>query len=262
MSPPFLSLVIPAYNEQVRIAESLTKVVEYLHSQSYSWEVVVADDGSTDATPTLVQAVVAQEPAVRLLALPHRGKGWAVKNGMLSATGEYRFQCDTDLSMPIEQLSRFLPPQLEEYDIAVGSRDVAGARRIGEPWGRHQMGRAFNLLVRLLAVPGIKDTQCGFKCYRGEEAQRLFSFQRLHQFAFDVEILMLARQRGLYIKEVPIDWYYRTYSKVRPLKDPLLMVKDVLRIRWHLLRGGYRGLANPLATPYPPTLEEREHKGP
>ena len=156
MTLPFLSIIIPAYNEEARIAASLTKVVNYLHTQPYTWQVIVADDGSTDGTIDLVQTVVAQEPMVSLLKLPHLGKGWAVKHGMLSAKGEYCFQCDADLSMPIEQLSRFLPPHLEEYDIAVGSRDVAGARRIGEPWARHLMGRVFNKLVRILAIPRVR----------------------------------------------------------------------------------------------------------
>ena len=248
MKDPFLSIVIPAYNEESRILDTLRKVIEYLHTQSYSWEVVVADDGSTDATSALTQEVADQEPRVRLISIIHRGKGWAVSQGMLAATGEYRFQCDADLFMPIEQLSRFLPPQLEGFDVAIGSREVVGSKRIGEPRGRQLRGRVFNLLVRLLAVSGVKDTQCGFKCYRGQEAQVLFSLQRLHQLPFDVEILMLARQRGLHIVEVPIDWYYQPRGKVRSLKDPLLMIQDLLSIRWRLLRGNYRGITRSSVT--------------
>ena len=238
--PPLLSTVVPAYNEQSRIGDTLSKMVAYLGAQDYTWELVVVDDGSTDETASLVGAFGELHPGVHLISVPHGGKGWAVNQGMLWSTGEYRFLCDADLSMPIEQLSRFLPPQASSFDIAIGSREMSGSRRIGEPYRRHIMGRTYNLLVQLLAVPGLTDTQCGFKCFRGEVAQQLFPLQRLHGFSFDVEILFLARKRGLRIAEIPIDWYYRTQSKVNPLKDSSSMVKDVLKIRWNDFRGRYK----------------------
>ena len=242
----FLSVIIPAYNEEQRIEHTLESLVGYLGSQGYTWEVVVVDDGSSDATPSLVKAAAQGQPRIQLISVPHGGKGWAVHHGMLWTAGEYRFLCDADVSMPVEQISRFLPPELGDFDVAIGSRESQGARRIGEPYRRHLMGRAYNMLVQVLAMPGLSDTQCGFKCFRAQAAQELFAVQRLYGFAFDVEILFLARKRKLRIREVPIDWYYRSQSKVRPIRDSLAMTRDILKIRWHSLRGRYRGLARPV----------------
>lgn len=239
MSQPFLAIVIPAYNEEPRIISTLEQVVGYLQTREYTWEVVVADDGSTDATVPLVQKFAARHPGVRLVSLCHRGKGWAVKHGMLDATSEYRFLCDADLSMPIEQVARFLPLMAEGVDIAIGSRELPNSRRIDEPVRRHLMGRFYNILVRLLAVPGIQDSQCGFKCFRGALVPQLFTLQRLDGFAFDVEILFLARRYGFVIQEIGIDWHYREESKVRAFQDSLTMTWDLLRIRWRSLRGQY-----------------------
>lgn len=232
MPQPHLSIIIPAFNEEARIRSTLEQVIAFLVSRPYSWEIVVADDGSTDATARLVMELADGRPEVKLLRLTHRGKGWAVKHGMLAASGEYRFLCDADLSMPIEQVERFLPPQVGDAAIVVGSREAPGASRIGEPARRHLMGRFYNWLVRLAAVPGISDTQCGFKCFPGEQASDLFQRQRINGFAFDVEILFLARQSGLKVTEIGIDWYFREESKVRPLLDSLVMTGDLIKIRW------------------------------
>ncbi len=256
MQPPFLSIVIPAYNEERRILECLHQVTNYLAKCSYTWEVLVVDDGSTDGTASLVGRFAGEVPGVRLERVRHGGKGWAVKNGMLRARGQYRFMCDADLSMPIQQVERFLPPALKDYDIAIASREVKGARRLGEPFRRHLMGRVFNLLVRALALPGITDTQCGFKCFRGPVAQELFALQRYHGFSFDVEVLFLARRRGMNIREVPIDWYYRSMSKIHPLRDSLAMVRDIVRLRWNVLRGRY---SQPAPEPEVPPLEQRSN---
>jgi hypothetical protein len=158
---------------------------------------------------------------------------------MLQAAGDYRFLCDADLSMPIEQVERFLPPMVEGVHVAIGSREASGSRRIGEPARRHLMGRAFNALVRTLAIPGVQDTQCGFKCFQGGIVPDLFWRQQLYGFAFDVEILFLACKAGLVLREIAIDWYYREESKVRLLRDSIAMTRDILRIRWRYLRGGY-----------------------
>ena len=240
MPQVFLSLVIPAYNEEARISATLERVISYLEGRSYSWEVLVADDGSSDGTAALVAEVAASQPNLRLMSLSHRGKGWAVKNGMMAARGEYRVLCDADLSVPIEQVERLLPPQVQGVDIALGSRATKGAQRIGEPSRRHLMGRIYNVLVRTIAVPGIQDTQCGFKCYRGEVVPSLFQRQTMDGFAFDVEVLFLAGKDGLTLREIPIDWYYREHSKVRAFRDSLAMTLDLLRIRWRHLRGRYR----------------------
>ncbi len=243
MAQPFLSIVIPAYNEEIRIAQTLDTVVGYVRGQGYSWEVVVADDGSQDRTAALVEAAVRENPEIRLVRLDHRGKGWAVKSGMLEAQGQYRFLADADLSMPIEHLERFLPPRLTGFDVAIGSREAPGARRFHEPTRRHLMGRAFNGMVRLLAVKGFTDTQCGFKCFEAQVAETLFPLQRAHGFGFDVEVLFLAQRLGMRIKEVPIDWYYHEGSKVKPLRDSFLMLNDLLSVRWNSFRGRYGPLS-------------------
>ena len=232
MPEPFLSVVIPAFNEESRISHTLSQVVDYLTARDYTWEIVVADDGSRDATTGLVDQVILDHPNIQILRLPHRGKGWAVKNGMLAARGEYRLLCDADLSVPIAQVERLLPPLGPGSDIVLGSREAPGAARIGEPARRHLMGRLFNLLVSRLAVPGLADTQCGFKCFRGAAAEDLYPRQTMDGFAFDVELLYLARKRGLTFAEVGVDWYYRSQSKVRPVRDSFAMTLDLLKIRW------------------------------
>ncbi len=242
---PFLSVVIPAFNESSRIVATLEEVTAHLGGQPYDWEVVVVDDGSGDDTASLAEAFRSGNPRVKLLRVAHGGKGWAVKNGMLAAQGEFRFLCDADLSMPIEQVDRFLPPHVEGFDVAIGSREVPGARRFEEPSTRHLQGRVFNLVVRTLAVRSFSDTQCGFKCFRGEAAEDLFALQRLNGFGFDVEILFLAARRGLKVVELPIDWHYKSASKVRPVRDSVGMLKDVASVRWNQWMGRY---AHPAST--------------
>ncbi len=242
--PAFLSVVIPAYNEEQRIQSTLDQVTRYLSAQTYSWTVLVVDDGSTDTTSVIVESFARSQPNVELLSRPHKGKGGAVQAGMLHTNAQYRFLCDADLSMPIDQLARFLPPALANYDIALGSREVAGARRFEEPRRRHVMGRLFNGITRRLAIPDVLDTQCGFKCFSGAVADRLFPLQRTSGFGFDVEILYLARRMGLRLVEVPIDWYHMAHSKVRPFQDGFAMTADIFRVRWNAWRGRYGGIKN------------------
>ncbi len=239
MATPYLSVVIPAYNEEARIVGSLQRIVAYLNTRAYTWEVVVANDGSNDCTNRLVAEFSANSPNIQLLDLVHKGKGWAAQQGMLAAKGEYRCLCDADLSAPIGQVERLLKALAGNVAIAIGSREVLGARRIGEPARRRLMGRVYNWLVRRLAVPNLKDTQCGFKCFRGDVADDLFNRQATHGFAFDVEVLFLAGKAGLAMEEVPVDWYYQERSKVRVLRDPFRMTLDLLAIRWRYFRGLY-----------------------
>ncbi len=239
MSDCYLSVVIPAYNEERRLPETLDTVCAYLAGKAYPWEIIVADDGSDDATAATVSRVGQTDERVKLLPLPHRGKGWAVKNGMLAARGEYRFLCDADLSMPIDLLDRLLPSGAPTSDIVIGSREASGARRIGEPRRRWLMGRVFNTMTRMLAAPGIADTQCGFKVFRAAAAEKLFALQTLDGFAFDAEILFLARRRGFSVAEVGIDWHYRSESKVRPMRDGWRTLRDLVIIRYRSLDGRY-----------------------
>lgn len=239
MSACYLSVVIPAYNEEGRLPETLTTLYNYLCGRSYTWEVIVADDGSADRTPAIVQEFAQTRPGFRVHTFPHRGKGSAVKQGMLAARGEYRFLCDADLSMPIELLGRLLPPDAPVADIVIGSREAPGARRIGEPRRRRLMGRVFNVFTQLLAAPGIADTQCGFKVFTAEAVEALFPPQTLDGFAFDAEILFLARKRNYTASEVGIDWHYRAESKVRPFRDGWRTLRDLLLIRWRWLTRQY-----------------------
>ena len=236
----FLSVVIPAYNEEARIGAALEKVRTYLGHQRYTAEVIVVENASTDRTAAIVEAA-ASSPGVpvRLLRLAKAGKGRAVRAGMLAAQGEFRFFADADLSMPIEQLDRFLPPVLEGVDVAIGSREAPGARRIGEPAYRHLMGRVYNAIIRVIAVDGFDDTQCGFKMFRGQAAEWLFRRQLIDGWAFDIEILLLAKRQGYRVVEVPIDWYHGDQSKVRPIRDTVTMLAETVRIRLNALRGRY-----------------------
>ncbi len=236
-----LSIVIPAYNEADRIGPTLDAAATWLASRAGESEIIVVDDGSTDATAERVAArVPALGVALRLLGEPHRGKGGAVRAGMLAARGSLRFLADADLAMEFREVDRFLAAAAEGYDIVIGSRQAAGARRLDEPVFRHWLGRGFHRLVRLLAVRGIEDTQCGYKLFRAEAAERIFSLLTVEGFAFDVEALLIAQRLGLRIRELPITWISRPVSKVRPLRDALRMFLEVVRIRVRLLRGRYR----------------------
>jgi dolichyl-phosphate beta-glucosyltransferase len=236
----FLSIVIPAYNEEKRLPESLPKILNFVRQQDYPIEVIVVDDGSTDQTAQVVREFQQDAPFLSLIQVEHGGKGHAVRAGMLKAIGDYLFLCDSDLSMPIEEVTKFVPPALDGYDVAIASREIRGAHRYDEPAYRHLMGRVFNLIVNLLAVRGIQDTQAGFKCFQREAARRLFPLQTIKGWGFDVEILFIAQRNGLKIVEVPINWYYMNRSQVRPVQDTYNMLREVLKVRINGWRGLYK----------------------
>jgi dolichyl-phosphate beta-glucosyltransferase len=237
--PLLLSIIIPAHNEEHRLPDSLARIFAFLERQSYQSEVFVVENGSSDRTAQVVETMTASYPGLHLLREPVRGKGRAVRRGMLETSGAFRFICDADLSMPIEEVNRFLPPALGDADIAIASREAPGAVRYGEPLHRHWFGRAFNLLVRLLAVPGFHDTQCGFKCLKAEVADDLFRVQRLDGWTFDVELLFIALKRGYRVIEVPIPWYYNPGSRVSLITDSLAMLNDLFVIRRNWRAGLY-----------------------
>ena len=239
MVTPFLSIIIPAHNEEHRLPASLEKIDRFLAAQSFHAEVVIVENGSTDRTVNVIQDYQKRFSYIRLFQETQRGKGLAVKRGMLEALGEYRFLADADLSMPIEEIIKFIPPALKDFDIAIASRESASAKRYNEPAYRHLIGRIFNTLVRILALPGLQDTQCGFKCFRAEVAEAVFPYQTLDGMSFDAEILFIARRFGYTIQEVPIDWYYNADSRVRLFQDSLLMAFDLLTIRLNSRRGLY-----------------------
>lgn len=237
---PLLSIVIPAYNEEQRLPDSLDKIDAFVRQQSYGVEVWIVDNNSNDATADVARAAARQRPYIHVIHEAVQGKGAAVKTGMLAAKGDYLFICDADLSMPIEEVSKFLPPALNGHDVAIASREIPGAQRYNEPQYRHLMGRVFNLIVRLLAIPEIQDTQCGFKVFRREIAHEVFPLQTINGWAFDVEILFIARQHGYTLIEVPINWYYRANSRVNPLRDAINMFLEVIRVRINGWRGMYQ----------------------
>lgn len=243
---PMLTIVIPAYNEELRLPESLGKIASFLREQAYEAEVIVVENGSSDDTSGVVTRFQAEEMRAEdsfKLHLLHSspGKGAAVKVGMLAGTGDFLFICDADLSMPIEEVAKFLPPQFKDshYDIAIASRELPGSVRYDEPGYRHLMGRVFNLIVRVLAVPGIEDTQCGFKCFTREAAQAIFPKQTIDGWGFDIEVLFVGRRLGYDLIEVPINWYYKDNSRISPIRDSINMVLEVLKIRRNELRGLY-----------------------
>lgn len=239
MSTPLLSIIIPAHNEESRLPRTLPQIFSFLEKQNYSSEVLIVENGSTDHTFEIAQQYALQQPALFIHHEEQPGKGNAIRRGMLEARGEYHFICDADLSMPIEEVLKFIPPALNDFDIAIGSREAPGAIRYNEPPYRHLGGRAINFLIRLLILPGLNDTQCGFKCFRAETTKFIFQQQTLTGWSFDIELLFLARRKKLKIKEIPIQWYFDPESKVNAIRDALRMIGDIFRIHINVLRGRY-----------------------
>src|SRR5262245_6735845 len=237
MSNPHLSVVVPVLNEEDGVASFITRMRAALDSQVPSWEIVVVDDGSTDRTRAIVEEHARTDPRVRLLAAPRLGKGAALKRGLLEARGRWRFMADADLAMPPDNLSRFLEFTRGDHppDVVIGSREAPGAERIGESAVRHVIGRAFNWVVRIVALPGHQDTQCGFKLFSATVVESVFPRLTVNGFAFDVEMLLLARLAGLDVREVGICWHGRPDSRVALARGAQAFA-DVLRIRWRWRR--------------------------
>ncbi len=237
---PLMTIIIPAYNEANRLPETLARVASFITSRPEWLDVIVVNNNSRDQTREIAAEFAKTHGFLQVADQPIQGKGAAVRKGIAIATGAYAFICDADLAMPIEELPRFFPATLgQDYDIAIGSREVPGAQRYGEPAYRHLMGRAFNFMVRLLAVPGIQDTQCGFKAFRREAGKAIFRAQTIDGFAFDVEVLAIARRWGYKIVEIGIPWYYGPGGSVSPVRDSWRMLQEVLRIRRNIRTGCY-----------------------
>jgi dolichyl-phosphate beta-glucosyltransferase len=239
---PYLSIIIPVLNEAGRLPGTLVQIDEFLRKQPYDAEVIIVENGSTDDTVGVVKRFAQDHPDIdiKLFAGEPRGKGRAVQRGMLEACGEWRFFCDVDLSMPIEEINKFLPPQLDNYEVALGSREAKGAKRYNEPYYRHLMGRINNFLVKLIAVRGFEDTQCGFKSFSRKAAEDLFRVQKMKGIGFDVELLYIAQKRGYRIIEVPINWYYNAETKMRFVQDSLGIIREMFEIRRNWRQGLYQ----------------------
>ena len=238
MKTPFLSVVIPAHNEEIRLPRALGQAYAFLENQNYVSELIVVENGSSDHTLEVAQKFIRNYPRLCVVHEDQPGKGRAIRRGMLEARGEYRFFADVDFSMPAEQINRFLPPACDG-DIIIASREAPGSVRYNEPPFRHFTGRVFNFFIRTLVLPNLQDTQCGFKCFRAAAAEDIFRFQTLPGWSFDVELLAIARQRGYIITEVGIPWYFNTDSKINILRDSARMFFDLLIIRRNARRGVY-----------------------
>lgn len=235
---PFLSIIIPAHNEANRLPNSLEQVFNFLEKQSFTAEVLVVENGSSDETLNIAQRFAEQHANMRVLQ-SDRGKGAAVKRGFLEAQGDYRFMCDADLSMPIEELSKFIPPAINNFDIAIASREAKGAVRYNEPRYRHLGGRVINFLIQLFILPGLNDTQCGFKCFSAKVIEDIGKLQTLSGWSFDIELLYIARRRKYRIREIPIHWVHHPETKVSAVRDAIHMIQDIFRIRVNAFRGLY-----------------------
>ena len=236
-----LSLILPAYNEEKRLPECMEKVAKFIKQRGEPIEVLLVENGSHDRTYEMALEYAKKYPWLKVFHEETPGKGNAVRRGMLEGRGKYRMFADVDFSMPIDEISRFIPPELSDYQVAIGSREVKGAVRYNEPATRHFTGRVFNLIVRiLLGLPGIHDTQCGFKSFSAEAAEKLFSVQRINGWAFDAEVLFLAKQYGYKIIEVPVQWYYDGNSKINVIQDSIKMFRELLQIRANYRKGMYK----------------------
>ena len=237
-----ISVVVPAYNEGERIAPTLRDVCSFLGNERYRYEVIVVDDGSRDGTFDVVRDIAHEIPQIKIHRHPKNlGKGMAVKSGFLAARGQYVFFSDADHSTPIQELPKILSFAHDGYDLVMASRALPDSSiEKHQRWYRENMGRMFNLLVRLLVVRGFYDTQCGFKCFNRETCVQVFELQTLSGFCFDVELVYLAKRLGLRMIEVPVAWRNSADTRVSTVKDSLRMFRDLLIIRYRALRGRYR----------------------
>lgn len=246
---PFLSIIIPAYNEVKNFKRgALEEVDRYINIKEFPSEVIVVDDGSIDSTADLIEKWIKAKKNWKLIRNPHKGKALTVARGVFEASGQYILFTDFDQATPISEVEKLLPFMEKDYEIAIGSREVKGSKREEEPWYRHLMGRGWNFLVKIFAVTGIQDTQCGFKLFKNKIANQLFRDLRVYTDseekeaytgAFDVELLYIAQKRGLQIAEVPVHWKHIETTRVNPIRDSFRMFIDLLKIRLSDLTGKY-----------------------
>src|SRR5580698_1052889 len=237
------SIVIPAYNEGGRLSATLEKVLGYMRAQGWNAEVIVVNDGSRDNTAELARGFAERDPMVRLVENPgNRGKGYAVRNGMLNARGEVVLFSDADLSSPIEEMPKLLAALASGADIAIGSRWLRTELQTRRQSPHRQLfGRVFNLLLRIILGLRFKDTQCGFKAFTRQASQTILPLQRIERWGFDPEILFLARKFGFRVEEVAVLWGHCGDTRIHPLLDGARMFWEMVRIRWYDMTGKYEG---------------------
>ena len=244
MAKPFLSVVIPAYNEAKRLPLTLIDVDKHLQEQEYSYEILVVNDGSTDATAEIVRRFSGLMENLKLVDnKENHGKGWVVRQGMLAAKGTWRLFMDADNSTSVVEFNKMLPSFKEGYEVVIGSRDVKGAK-MSPPqiFYKRWLGDLGNLFIQALVLPHIWDTQCGFKCFSDEAAEKIFRLTKIDRWGFDVEALAIAKEMGYKIKEMPVFWVNDVRSHVSPTAY-LQVLWEVVKVRWWLFRNAY-GLRN------------------
>lgn len=240
MAKPFLSVIIPAYNEAKRLPLTLIDVDRHLQEQEYSYEILVVNDGSTDATAEIVRRFSSLMENLKLADNPeNHGKGWVVRQGMLTAKGTWRLFMDADNSTAIVEFNKMIPYFKQGYEVVIGSRDVKGAKMSPpQPFYKRTLGDLGNLFIQALVLPGLWDTQCGFKCFSDEAAEKIFSLMKIDRWGFDVESLAIAKELGYKIKEMPIFWVNDPRSHVSP-GSYLQVLWEVVKVRWWLFRNAY-----------------------
>lgn len=241
MTTPDYSIVIPAYNESVRIILTLDRVLAYIQQQDWEAEIVVVNDGSRDDTAEVVREYARGCTSIRLVENPGNcGKGYSVRNGILHAKGAVVLFTDADLSSPIEEASKLIDSIHRGNDVAIGSRWLrADLQTVRQSILRQFLGRAFNLALKVVLGLSFKDTQCGFKALKLQAARDIFGRQVIRRWGFDPEILFLARRLGYKTEEIPVAWAHDDRSKINPISDGMNMVLDLFRIRWNSISGKY-----------------------
>lgn len=238
---PYLSVIIPAYNEAKRLPLTLIDIDKHLRDTDYSYEIIVVNDGSKDATAEIVERFSHLIKNLRLIDnKENHGKGWVVRQGMLEAKGDVRLFTDADNSTSVDQFNKIIPYFKEGYEIVIGSRDIKGAKLVPpQPWHKRLAGDLGNLIIQALLLPGIWDTQCGFKAFTEEAARKIFPLAKINRWAFDVEALSLAKKLGYKIKEIPVVWVNDPFSLVKPMAY-LQFFWEVLKIRWWMIMNKYK----------------------
>jgi len=231
----YLSIVIPAYNEEKRIGRTLEEIIGYLKTKDYGYEIIVVDDGSTDSTREVVRKFERKDSGVRVIEnKTGKGKGYSVRRGMLETSGKFALFTDADLSTPIKEVEKLIQWLEKDYDITIGSRSLPDSQiEIRQSFLREGMGKVFNKIMNLIVFTGFKDTQCGFKCFKRHVVNKVFGQQKIIGFAFDVENILIAKRHGFRIKEIPVRWLNSPYSKVSIMRDPVIMFYDLFKIKFN-----------------------------
>ncbi len=240
----FISMIVPAYNEEKILSDSVLKFDKFFSEKNYSYEILVVNDGSSDKTKEIALNLEKVVENFRLVSYEkNQGKGYAVKLGMSEAKGKFRLMADADNSTPIEEIDGFLPFFDEGYDVVIGSRAKGGRGenvKLEQPFYRILLAKSANLIIRIMAVSGISDTQCGFKCFSSKSAEDIFPRMRIKRWGWDIEALAIAQRKGFKIKETPVSWFNRAESRVRPIKGAITTLIELIKIKWNIITGKYK----------------------